>query len=189
MRLRRDLRDMYNRLRGMDGNNPKVVCDAAEIERQICALDLAIEQALQPEEREAWLKLTATWRELDGTFENPSSIFYRAVQTDNPSMLPSEFADWLIASPTPERVRELRARLGDEGMGAIQRAVAEKLLGRTPTGEYDFRELPDRLENLNEDFRNELFGHGHQKLRDIATTARVTNMNQDRPRSGYGVQK
>jgi hypothetical protein len=176
MRLRRDLRDMYNRLRDTDGGDPKVVCDAAEIERQICALDLAIEQALQPEEREAWLKVTATWKELDDTFENPSSIFYRAVRSDDPSTLPSEFADWLIASPTPERVRELRARLGDEGMGVIRRAVAEKLLGRTPTGEYDFREFPHRLENLNEDFRNELFGQGHQKMRDIAIAARVLGM-------------
>jgi hypothetical protein len=189
MRLRRDLRDMHNRLRDTDGNDPKVVCDAAEIERHICALDLAIEEALQPEEREAWLKVTASWKELDDTFENPSSIFYRAVRTDDPSILASEFADWLIASPTPERVRELRARLGDEGMGVIQRAVMEKLLGRKSTGEYDFREFPDRLENLNEDFRNELFGQGHQGLRDIATAARVLNMNHDRPNSGYGVQK
>ena len=184
MRLRRDLRDMYNRLRDTDGNDPKVVCDAVEIERQICALDLAIEQALQPEEREAWLKVTATWKKLDDTFEDPSSIFYRAVRTDDPSMLPSEFADWLIASPTPERVRELRAYLGDDRMGVIQRAVAEKLLGRTSTGEYDYREFPDRLENLSEDFRNELFGQGHQKLRDIAAAARALNTSHGRPDSG-----
>jgi hypothetical protein len=189
MGLRRDLRDMYNRLRDTDGNGPKVVCDASEIERQICALDLAIEEALQPEGREAWLKLIATWKTLDDTYENPSSIFYRAVRSDDPSMLPGEFADWLIASPTPGRVRELRAHLGDEGMGVVQRAVMERLLGRTSTGENDLREFPDRLENLNEDFRNELFGQGHQKLRDISIAARMLNTNQDQPSSGKSVQK
>ncbi|MGP8176109.1 MAG: hypothetical protein ACLP7O_16400 [Terracidiphilus sp.] len=189
MTLRKDSHEMHVRLVGRNENSPEVLRDIAEIDRLAYLLDGLLKTAFSPEQWECWLEVTTTWKELEDTYENPASIFYHAVRTNDPSTLPNEFADWLIASPTPERVRELRARLGDEGMGVIQRAVAEKLLGRTPTGEYDFREFADRLENLNEDFRNELFGQGYQKLRDIATTARVLNMNHDRPSSRHGVQK
>ena len=130
-----------------------------------------------------------TRNDLKATYENPSSIFDHAARTDNPSTLLGEFTDWLMASPTPERVRELRERVGDECVGAIARAVMEKLLGRIENGEYDFPGYPDRLENLDEDFRKELFGLGHQKMRDLAIAARVLNTDDGRSRSSNGVQK
>jgi len=129
-------------------------------------------------------------KDLKNIYENPSSIFYHAATTDNPSTLPSEFADWLMASPTPERVRELRARLGNESMGVIQRAVMEKLLGRTGTGESDYLGFPDRLAVLGEDFRDELFGPEHnQALRDIASTAQALNADDSRSGSEKATQK
>lgn len=189
MALRKDFHEMRVRLAGRNENSPEVLRDIAEIDQLAYLLDGLLKTAFSPEQWERWLEVTTAWKELEDTYENPASIFYHAVRTSDPSTLPNELANWLIASPTPERVRELRARLGDEGMGVIQRAVMEKLLGRTPTGEYDFREFPGRLEKLNEDFRNELFGQGHQNLRDIAIAARMLNTNHDRPSSGYGVQK
>ena len=103
--------------------------------------------------------------------------------TDNPPTQPNEFADWLLASPTKERVRELRAHLSDEGVGVVARAVSEKLLGRTEDGQYDFLRFPDRFENLNEEFRQELFGSNHQGLRDLALTSRALNVDHGRSKS------
>jgi hypothetical protein len=148
-----------------------------------------VKQSLPSEGRDAWLKETAISNELKDTYENPSNIFYHAARTDNPSTLPDEFADWLMASPTPERVRELRERVGDVGVGVIARAVSEKLLGRTETGEYDLENLGSRLELLPEQFREELFGKHHQALRDIASTARVLNMDYSHSGSRKTAQK
>jgi hypothetical protein len=173
MRLRRNLHEVRVQLAGQNGNNPEVTRDIAKIDRRAHLLDRALEQSFSPEEREVWLKVTTAWKELEDTFENPESIFYHAVRTNDPSTLTDEFADWLLASPTIERVKMLRDRLGAEGFGVIQRAVSERLLGRTETGEYDFRGFPDRLENLDEGFRDELFGSHHKSLRDVAAAARV----------------
>jgi hypothetical protein len=103
--------------------------------------------------------------------------------TDNPPTQHNEFADWLLASPTTERVSELRAHISDEGVGVVARAVSEKLLGRTEDGQYDFLGFPDRWENLNEDFRQELFGPSYQGLRDIAITSRALNTDHGRSKS------
>ncbi len=175
MKLRRNFHEMRVRLVGRNENSPEVLREIAEIDRQVCLLDGALEQALSPEEWEGWLKVTAAWKELEDTYENPASIFYRAMRTNDPSTLPNEFADWLLASPTIERVKMLRDRLGDEGFGVVQRAVAERLLGRTEAGEYDFLGFSGRLENLDEGFRDELFGSHHQRLREIAIAARVSS--------------
>jgi hypothetical protein len=189
MDLRNRLLDARSRLLDVNENHRENLRSVADIDQLIDSIDQMIKQSLSPEGKEAWLKATAISKDLKETYENPSSIFYHAVRTDNPSTLTDEFADWLMASPTPERVRELRARVGDEGVRVVARAVSEKLLGRTAAGEYDFREFPDRLENLNEDFRNELFGQGHQRVRDIAIASRVLTTDNGRSRSSKIMQK
>lgn len=189
MALRRDFHEMRVRLVGRNESSPDVLRDIAEIDRQADLLDGAIEQALSTEQWEGWLKVTTAWKELEDTYENPASVFYHAVRTNDPSTLPNEFADWLLASPTIERVKILRDRLGDEGFGVIQRSVSERLLGRAETGEYDFRGFPDRFENLDEGFREELFGSHHKGLRDIAAAARMVAPDDHRAKSSKGVQK
>lgn len=168
MELRNKLLDARSSLAGVDENNPEIMRSAADIDQLIGSIDKTIEQSLPPEGKETWLKATAISKDLKDTYENPSSIFYHAVRTDNPSTLTDEFADWLMASPTPERVRELRKRMGDEGVGSVARCMLERLLGRTETGEYILENF-GRLELLPEEFREELFGKGHEQLRKIAT--------------------
>lgn len=189
MGLRNKLLDERSKLAGVEEDNPETMRIAADINQLIASINKTIDQSLPPEGRETWLKATAISKELSETYENPSSIFYHAVRTDNPSTLPSEFADWLLASPTTERVKMLRDRLGDEGFGIIQRAVSEKLLGQTETGEFDLRGFPDRLEHLDEGFREELFGPHHKRYKDIAISARVVTADDGRSKSSKGIQK
>ena len=103
-----------------------------------------------------------------------SDIFRWAAETDKSAEIVPAFVEWLLASPTPERVQQIRDRVGDEGMGIVARGVAERLLGTTATGKHDFERFPSRLNGLPEAFLQALFGpQGYQQLQDIATTASV----------------
>jgi hypothetical protein len=179
MDLRNRLLDARSRFLDVNENRRETVRGVADIDKLVDSIDQTIEQSLSPDGKEAWLKATAISKDLKETYENPSSIFYHAVRTDNPSTLTDEFADWLMASPTPERVRELRERMGDEGVGITARCVSERLLGRTETGEYDLENLGRRLELLPDEFREELFGKHHEQLRRIATDYRNLRYNND----------
>lgn len=101
-------------------------------------------------------------------------MFRWAAETDKPSEIVPAFVEWLLASPTPERVQQIRERVSDEGIGIVACGVAEELLGTTPTGEHDFKRFPARLKGLPEDFLQALFGaQGYQRLQDIAITSSV----------------
>ena len=103
-----------------------------------------------------------------------ADIFRWAAETDKPTEVVPAFVEWLLAYPTPERVEQIRDRVGDEGVGIVARGVAERLLGTTANGVRDFEHFPARLRGLSEAFLQALFGaQGHQQLQDIATTASV----------------
>lgn len=160
-----NLMDIRSRLLDVNANNPELVRGAAEadIDRQVGATHQTIEDSLPPEGLGNWLKGNEIWKDMKGTYDNPSSPFYHAVRTPTPSTLTEG-----IGSPTPEGVRGLRKRVGDEGVGIVGRGVGEKLLGRTGTGEYDLKNFGARLERTPEEYRNELFGNGpHEQLQKI----------------------
>lgn len=101
-------------------------------------------------------------------------IFRWAAETDKPNEIVPAFVEWLLASPTPERVQQIRDRVGEEGVGIVARGVAERLLGTSATGFHDFERFPARLRGLPEGFLQALFGaQRYQELKDIATTASV----------------
>lgn len=101
-----------------------------------------------------------------------SDILRWAAQTDKPTEIVPAFVEWLLASPTPERVEQIRDHVGEEGIGIVARDVVERLLGATAPGECDFEHFPARLRGLPESFLQALFGaQGYQRLQDIATTA------------------
>lgn len=100
-------------------------------------------------------------------------IFAWASQAENHSEIVPAFVEWLLASPTPERVQQIRERLGDEGIGIVARGVTEKLMGSTTTADRDLKNFPQRFRELPEDFSKALFGAHYQRLCDIALTCEV----------------
>jgi len=80
-------------------------------------------------------------------------IFAWASQAENHSEIVPAFVEWLLASPTPERVQQIRERLGDEGIGIVARGVTEKLMGSTTTADRDLKTFPNDLENCRKTFR------------------------------------
>jgi hypothetical protein len=80
-------------------------------------------------------------------------------------------------------------RIGQQGMGAVQRGVAEKLLGRTAETGYNFPTFAGKLARMNEGYRSELFGPHEGTLNDVATTARALDTNFNRSGSGKLTQK
>ncbi len=87
-----------------------------------------------------------------------------------------------MGSPTHEFVRDVSSRVGPEGIGVLQRGAAEKALGTSPGGDYNFQSFPRKLRNLPEEYAGELFGEHAPALNDIADTAHA--MNRDFNPSG-----
>jgi hypothetical protein len=140
-----------------------------DIQRLIAAHDQAIMDSLPEEGQQAWRDANAKWESMKNTFDNPSSPFYSAVRTPNPSTLTTG-----IGGTAPEAVRTLRKITGPEGAGIVGRGVGEKILGRTGTGEYDLGNASTRLERMPAESRDELFGNDkHETLRDIGRDAQA----------------
>lgn len=124
--------------------------------------------------------------------------FEDAAYTSNPESLVKG-----IGPKTAAGVRQLRdipvrpagaagppaPRIGKEGMGAVQRGVAEDLLGTTNTGAYNFPTFPGRMERMNPGYREELFGPHQSELEDIGRTSHALDVNYNRSGSGKQAQK
>jgi hypothetical protein len=102
----------------------------------------------------------------------PRRSILTAAERESLLALPA-FVMWLLASPTPERVQEIRGRVSDEGVGIIARGVLETLLGQTVTSERNFEQFSQRFKELPEAFSKALFGANYQRLQDMAVTSDV----------------
>lgn len=156
-----NLLDMRSRLLDVNANNPELVkgSAAADIDRQIAATHQAIERSLPPEGNEDWLKANEVWKDMKDTYDNPSSPYYHAIRGNSPNSLTEG-----IGGTSPEALRAMQTRVGDEGMGIVRRGVADKLFGHTPNDEMDLKGFPRRLQQMPEEERTALFDQQHEPL-------------------------
>jgi hypothetical protein len=144
--------------------DPEIVKSSygGDIQRLIAAHDQAIMDSLPQDGQEAWRAANAQWESMKNTFDNPTSGYYNAVRTTNPATLKLG-----IGGTSPAAVSQLKDITGDEGVGIAARANAEKLLGKTPEGYYDLRNLGAPLARIPEDSAQALFGPNLDTLRDV----------------------
>lgn len=165
-------------------SNPDLVKTAADaqLQRMVEATHGAIMDSL-PESAQGDLRTAQeTYKEMKQTYDNPSSPYFDAVRTPNPS---SKVAG--IGPKTPEGIRDVVQRVGDEGRGILQRGQTEKLLGTAPgTEEFNFRSFPTQLSRLPADYAKELFGERLAPLRDISDTSQA--LSRDLNPSGTAKQ-
>lgn len=181
-KLRSDLLDFTR-------NNPDIVQNQGNgfIQRLAGQTDDALTNAsssLTPEQLETFRAANSYWKDMKGTYDSPSSPYYSAVRPVgaggvDPAKLSSGFG-----SQTPNFVTDLKSRVSPEGMGALQRGVAEKALGSAPGGGYNFQTFPRKFRSLPEDYAGELFGDHALRLNDLADTTHA--LNRDFNPSGSG---
>lgn len=149
--------------------DPEIVKSSydADIQRLIAAHDQSISDSLPEDGRETWRKANSDWESMKNTFDNPSSPYYHAARTPNPTTLLQG-----IGGTSPESIKQLRNITGDEGVGAVGRGVGENLLGRTSNGEYDLRNLGAPMQRIPEESRQALFGAQEEPLQGIGSAYR-----------------
>ena len=166
--LRSDLLEMVRA-------NPDIVKNQATgwIQQLANAADQTMTQgagALNPEGTQIYRAANQAWADMKATYDNPSHPFYSAVRTPSPSTLVKGI------QRTPEAAGQLVKALGRDGIGPIQRGVAEDLLGTTKEGNYNFGNFQGRLNKLPQGYAERLFSPDQlQHLRDIADTGTVLN--------------
>jgi hypothetical protein len=165
-RLRSDLLDFNN-------TNPDLVKNQANgwISQLAGAADNAItsgESALTPDQVETFRNANDAWKYMKATYDNPQHPFYNAVRTPDASTLVKGIRQ------TPEMAKALQAALGPDGIGPIQRGVAENLLATTKEGGYNFKTFQGRWNKLPEAYRNALFTPEQvQQFEDIGNAGTV----------------
>lgn len=170
-RLRSDLLDFNN-------TNPDLVKNQSNgwISQLAGAADKAItsgEGGLNPEQFGTFRNANDAWKFMKDTFDNPSHPFYQAVRTPSPSTLVNGTSG---IARTLENVDLLHTMLGPEGIGPVQRGVAERLLGTTKEGNYNFKNFQGMWNKLPEDYREKLFTSEQQRqLGDIGNAGTVLN--------------
>lgn len=164
--------------------NPDLVKTAADaqLQRMVEATHGSIMESL-PESAQGDLRTAQeTYKEMKNVYDNPSSPYYDAIRTPNPS---GKVAG--IGPKTPEGIRDVVQRVGDEGRGILQRGQTEKLLGTAPgTEEFNFRSFPTQFSRLPADYAKELFGERLAPLRDISDTSQA--LSRDLNPSGTAKQ-
>jgi hypothetical protein len=168
-RVRSDLLDFNN-------TNPDLVKNQANgwISQLAGAADQAItsgEGALTPAQLDNFRDANGAWKFMKDTYDNPSHPFYQAVRNPSPSTLVNGGSG---ISRTPEMVRTLEGILGPEGMGPIQRGVAEQMLRTTKEGGYNFKTFQGQWNKLKPAYRDALFTpEQRQQLADIGNAGTV----------------
>ena len=181
-KLRSDLLDFTR-------NNPDIVQNQGNgfIQRLAAQTDDALTNAsssLTPQQLETFRAANADWKDMKGTYDDPSSPFYHAVRTDTPSSLYSG-----IGSKTPEMARNLSDRLGP-AVQPLRRGVVEAALKTTNDGSPNFKTFGTQLNRIPADYRAELFSPDQNvKLRDIANTSNALSQEFNPSGSGHQVQK
>ncbi len=174
--LRSDLLEMVR-------TNPDIVKNQAGgwLQRLADAADNTITSGatgLSSEGTRIFRDANQAWADMKGTYDNPSHSFYNAVRTPSPSTLVKG-----IGGQSPEIMKEVQEALGPEGVGPIQRGVAEKVLGTTKEGGYNFKNFQGLWSRLPEGYRNALFTPEHiQQLEDIGNAGTV--LHEDANPSG-----
>jgi hypothetical protein len=177
-RLRSDLLDFNN-------TNPDLVKNQANgwISQLAGAADKAItsgEGALTPEQLGTFRNANEAWKFMKDSFDNPSHPFYQAVRNPSPSTLVSGTSG---IARTPEMVDTLKGVLGPEGIGPVQRGVAENLLKTTKEGGFNFKTFQGLWNKLKPGYRDALFTpEQQQQLEDIGNAGTV--MHEDANPSG-----
>lgn len=179
IKLRSGIQDVYR-------NNPEIVKSASDaaLERLVKAAHEGVLGELPPPGRASWEAGNDYWKTMKNTFDNPSSPFYDAVRTPNPSKLVTG-----VGARTPENVRLLASHGGEEARGIAQRGVTEDLLRHDREGGFNYPTFGRKFENLSPDYRSELFGAREPKLQDLATTANVLTKDFNPSGSGKLAQK
>lgn len=133
----------------------------------------------------------AKWEDMKQTYDDPSSPFYHAVRTDNPSSL---YAG--VGPKTPENARNLINRLGGAGsappaaVGAVRRGTVEGALKTNAEGAPNFKTFGTQLNRIPADYRAELFSPDQNRtLQDVANTSNVLKMDANPSGSGKLIQK
>lgn len=172
--LRSDLLEMVR-------TNPDIVKNQAGgwLQRLADAADQTMTSGatgLNPEGTRIFRDANQAWADMKGTYDNPSHSFYQAVRTQSPSTLLNGIQQ------TPEIARMLQEALGPEGIGPIQRGVAEKALGTTKEGGFNFKTFQGQWNKLR-DYRKALFTPEQmQQLEDIGNAGTV--LHEDANPSG-----
>jgi hypothetical protein len=162
LKARSGILDLYR-------SNPDLVKTAsdAQLQQLVGATHDAVMDSLPTSAQENLRNAQLTFKELKGTYDNPSSPYYDAVRTPNPSLKVQG-----IGPKTPEMVRDVLKRIGPEGQGILQRGESERMLGTAPgSEEYNFRSFPTQFSRLPSDYGRELFGNRLSQLKDISDTS------------------
>jgi hypothetical protein len=189
--LRSDLLDFYR-------NNPDIVQNQGNgfIQRLAGQTDDALtnaSSALTPSQLNTFRTANADWKDMKATYDDPSSPFYHAVRSENPSSLYGG-----IGSKTPENARNILGRLTPNGMspgdspavGALRRGTVEAALKTTNDGSPNFRTFGTQLNRIPADYRAELFSPDQNRgLYDIANTSNALSQEFNPSGSGHQVQK
>lgn len=132
------------------------------------------ESQLTPSQKATFRDANAKWRDMKETYDDPSSPFYHAVRTDNPSTLAGG-----VGPKTAENARNLVNRFSPfertgPALGALRRGTVESALKSTNDGSPNFRRFGTEINRIPADYRAELFSPGqNETLRDMASTSNV----------------
>jgi hypothetical protein len=178
-----DLQRLRSATHDFTVSNPDLVKSQALAPLQVMtsALDDAMTNAssgLTPEQQRLFRSSNAQWKDMKETFDDPSSPYYHAVRTSNPSTLYGG-----IGPKTPENAVGLRGRLSpfdqypngpSDALGAIRRGTVEGALKENAEGAPNFQRFAGRLRTIPGDYRAELFSPDQNaQLERIATTSNV----------------
>lgn len=150
------------------------------------------ESLLSPSQKKTFRDANEAWRDMKETYDDPSSPYYHAVRTDNPSTL----ADG-VGPKTPENARNLLKRLSPvelpgptPAVGAVRRGTVESALKPTAEEGPNYKNFPLQLNRIPADYRAELFTlDQNEKLRDLKNTANAIGKDFNPSGSAKEVQK
>ena len=117
-------------------SNPDVVKDEGTgwLQRAEQSLDSAItDKGLTPDQADVFRASNAKYKDMKATYDDPQSPYYSAVRKAAPESLAGG-----VGGPNATSVQNLFPRISPEAQGAVQRTVAEKLLGTNATGDPRF---------------------------------------------------
>jgi hypothetical protein len=197
-----DLQRLRSATHDLTTTNPDLVKSQAiaPLQQMTSSLDDAMTNAssgLTPAQTEIFRDANSKWKDMKETYDDPSSPFYHAVRTDNPSTLYSR-----VGPQTPENAINLRRRLspfesmtgvGPNGaitkpsraLGALRRGTVESALKTNSEGAPNFRNFGMNWNRVPADYRAELFSPDQNvKLQDITHTSNV--LGKDFNPSGSG---
>jgi hypothetical protein len=155
----------------------------AMLQQMTGSLDNAITaNGLTPPQTSLFRDANGDWADMKENYDNPSSPLWNAVRTPDPTQL-----DGNLGPQTVENLANLRPRLGDQGMGSLQRGTTEDLAGSTRLNDPNFSRFGSKLYGLSDGYRQSLYGpEMSSRLDDIARTTQ--GMGQDFNPSGSAKQ-